>query len=118
MLAPFGPGELCVGAVQQRTAAAMLRSFGRSRRPAVFAGSCALAPKEGLGFHPAANWPKGYDLIEMAKHYPSFNETFSLTWFEQDSGPDEPVKNWSGTPVQEEDGGLRELDGVLGFRKR
>lgn len=64
------------------------------------------------------DWPKGYDLIEMAKHYPSFDETFSLIWFEQDSGPDEPVKNWSGAPAQEDDGGLRELDGVLSFKKR
>lgn len=64
------------------------------------------------------DWPKGYDLIEMAKHYPNFDETFSLLWFEQDSGPDEPVKNWSGTPAQEDGGGLRELDGVLSFKKR
>jgi len=65
------------------------------------------------------DWPKGYDLIEMAKHYPSFNETFSLIWFEQDSGPDEPVKNWSGTSTQDDDdGGLRELDGFMSFGKK
>lgn len=64
------------------------------------------------------DWPKGYELVEMAKHYPNFDETFSLIWFEQDSGPEEPVKNWRGTPVYEDDGGLKELDGVLGFDKR
>lgn len=64
------------------------------------------------------DWPKGYDLTELAKHYPTFEETFSLLWFEQDSGPVEPVNNWSGTPTQEDDGGLKELDGVLEFHKR
>lgn len=63
------------------------------------------------------DWPKGYDLVELAKHYPEFEETFSLLWFEQDSGPEEPVQNWSGTPTQEDDG-LRALDGVLSFHKR
>lgn len=64
------------------------------------------------------DWPTGYDLIELAKHYPDFDETFSLLWFEQDCGPDEPVKNWSGAPTREDDGGLKELDGVMSFQKR
>jgi Zn-dependent peptidase ImmA (M78 family) len=64
------------------------------------------------------DWPQGYDLIELAKHYPDYDETFSLLWFEQDSGPDEPVKNFAGVPAQEDDGGLKELDGVLSFSKR
>lgn len=64
------------------------------------------------------DWPKGYDLIELAKHYPSYDETFSLLWFEQDSGPDEPVKNFAGVPVEEDDGGLKELDGVMSFHKK
>jgi Zn-dependent peptidase ImmA (M78 family) len=64
------------------------------------------------------DWPKGYDLIELAKHYPSYDETFSLLWFEQNSGPDEPVKNFSEVSIEEADGGLKELDGVLGFSKR
>ncbi|MFC5606085.1 ImmA/IrrE family metallo-endopeptidase [Variovorax soli] len=64
------------------------------------------------------DWPKGFDLIELAKHYPSFDETFALIWFEQDSGPDEPVKNWGGTPIQEDGDSLRELDGVLSFNKK
>ncbi|SCK42581.1 Predicted Zn peptidase [Variovorax sp. HW608] len=64
------------------------------------------------------DWPKGYDLIELAKHYPSYEETFSLLWFEQDSGPDEPVNNFAGVPAEQDDGGLRELDGHLSFSKR
>ena len=63
------------------------------------------------------DWPNGYDLAELAKHYPAFEETFSLLWFEQDSGPEKPVQNWNGTPTQENDG-LRELDGVLSFHKK
>ncbi len=27
------------------------------------------------------DWPTGYDLTELAKHYPAFDETFSLIWF-------------------------------------
>jgi transcriptional regulator with XRE-family HTH domain len=42
----------------------------------------------------------------------------ALLWFEQVSGPDEPVKNFRGVPVEEDDGGLKELDGVMGFSKR
>ena len=64
------------------------------------------------------DWPKGYDLTELAKHYPNYDETFALLWFEQDSGPDEPVKNFSGVPLEHDDGGLKELDGVMEFSKR
>jgi hypothetical protein len=64
------------------------------------------------------DWPKGYDLTELAKHYPTFEETFSLLWFEQDSGPDERVQNWGGVPAQEDDGGLKEMDGVLNFHRK
>jgi len=60
------------------------------------------------------DWPQGYDLTELAKHYPEYDETFSLLWFESDSGPEEPVNTF--TPVLQEDGGgLKELDGVLHF---
>jgi Zn-dependent peptidase ImmA (M78 family) len=64
------------------------------------------------------DWPNGYDLTELAKHYPAFDETFSLLWFEPDSGPDEPVKAWSGSVAQDDDGGLQELDGILSFQKK
>jgi Zn-dependent peptidase ImmA (M78 family) len=64
------------------------------------------------------DWPRGYDLTELAKHYPDYDETFTLLWFEHDCGPGEPVKNIAGVPDQEDDGGLRELDGVMSFSKK
>ncbi len=63
------------------------------------------------------DWPQGYDLIELAKHYPEYDETFALLWFDGDSGPEEPVNTFSAKPL-EDDGGLKELDGVLQFSKR
>ena len=64
------------------------------------------------------DWAKGYDLTELSKHYPNFEETFSLLWFEPDSGPDTPAKSWGGSALQGEDGALKELDGVLTFQKK
>jgi Zn-dependent peptidase ImmA (M78 family) len=63
------------------------------------------------------DWPQGYDLTELAKHYPEYDETFALLWFEGDSGPEEPVNTFSRR-LQEDDGGLKELDGVLRFSER
>lgn len=60
------------------------------------------------------DWPQGYELAELAKHYPDYDETFSLLWFENDDGPDEPVNTFSAKPAAD-DGLLRELDGVLSF---
>lgn len=64
------------------------------------------------------DWPQGYELTELAKHYAAYDETFSLIWFEQDCGPDEPVRNYSGVPTEIDHGGLTELDGILGFPKK
>ncbi len=64
------------------------------------------------------DWPNGYDLTELARHYPTFEETFSLIWFEPDSGPEEPVKSWGSSRAEEDDDGLKELDGVLSFSKK
>lgn len=67
-----------------------------------------------------SDWLQGYDLVELSKHYPEYNETFSLIWFEVDDGPDEPVNTFRREPQM--DGELlKELDGVLpwpGKRKR
>ena len=62
------------------------------------------------------DWPQGYDLTELAKHYLESDETFSLLWFDGDSGPEKPVNTFSSKP--EDDDGLKELDGVLQFSKR
>jgi len=63
------------------------------------------------------DWPRGYDLTELARHYSEYDETFALLWFEGDSGPEEPVNTFLGKP-RADDGGLKELDGVLAFSKR
>jgi Zn-dependent peptidase ImmA (M78 family) len=63
------------------------------------------------------DWPQGYELTELAKHYPDYDETFSLLWFENDDGPDEPVNTFSAKPAAD-DGLLKELDGVLGFPEK
>lgn len=63
------------------------------------------------------DWPQGYDLIELAKHYFEYDETFALLWFENDSGPEKSVNTFSHVP-QDDDGGLKELDGVLHFLER
>lgn len=63
------------------------------------------------------DWPQGYDLTELAKHYPEYDETFALLWFEGDSGPEEPVNTFSRRS-HEDDGGLKELDGVLRFSEK
>lgn len=63
------------------------------------------------------DWPQGYDLTELAKHYPEYDETFALLWFEGDSGPEEAVNTFSSRP-QEDDGGLKELDGMLRFTEK
>lgn len=63
------------------------------------------------------DWPQGYELTELAKHYPNYDETFSLLWFENDDGPDEPVNTFSAKPAVD-DGLLKELDGVLSFPEK
>lgn len=63
------------------------------------------------------DWPQGYELTELAKHYPNYDETFSLLWFENDDGPDEPVNTFNAKPAVD-DGLLKELDGVLSFPEK
>lgn len=66
-----------------------------------------------------SDWVQGYDLNEMARHYPDFQQTFSLIWFDTDDGPAEPVKSF--THKTEATEGLAELTGELpwpGKRRR
>lgn len=60
-----------------------------------------------------ADWPKGYDLTEIARHYPEYDQAFALVWFEEDDGPSEPVKTSTRTAPSQDDELLRELDGTL-----
>lgn len=63
------------------------------------------------------DWPQGYELTELAKHFPNYDETFALLWFDSDDGPDEPVNTFSARPATD-DGLLKELDGVLSFPEK
>lgn len=63
------------------------------------------------------DWPQGYELTELVKHYPNYDETFSLLWFENDDGPDEPVNTFSVKSAAD-DSLLKELDGVLSFPEK
>lgn len=59
------------------------------------------------------DWPTGYDLTEIARHYPEYDQTFSLLWFVEDDGPSEPVKTFTKATHSHDDELLRELDGFL-----
>lgn len=60
-----------------------------------------------------SDWVQGYDLNEMARHYPDYQQTFSLIWFDTDDGPAEPVKSFTHTTEATE--GLVELTGELAW---
>lgn len=62
------------------------------------------------------DWPKGYDLTEIARHYPEYDQAFSLLWFEEDDGPSEPVKTYTKAAPSHDEDLLRELDGNLPWR--
>lgn len=65
------------------------------------------------------DWLRGYDLTELSKHYPEYDETFSLIWFDSDDGPDEAVNTFTRIDHQSGDSELlQELDGVLSWKKR
>lgn len=65
------------------------------------------------------DWLQGYDLTELSKHYPEYDETFSLIWFDSDDGPDEAVNTFTRSDHQLGDSELlQELDGVLPWGKR
>jgi len=65
------------------------------------------------------DWVQGYDLTELSKHYPEYDETFSLIWFDSDDGPDEPVNTFTRSGQQSHGSELlQELDGILPWGKR
>jgi Zn-dependent peptidase ImmA (M78 family) len=64
------------------------------------------------------DWVQGYDLTELSKHYPEFDETFSLIWFDNEDGPDEPINTFTKNDRQSHDSELlKELDGILPWGK-
>lgn len=57
------------------------------------------------------NWESGSDLNELARHYPQFDTTIALLWFEADDLPQVEVDRFGARVV--DDGGLPELTGEL-----
>lgn len=77
------------------------------------------------------NWERGGTLLEEARHFPQWDQTLSLLWFESENVPSpaagrRPESRWSHEgrdtpyrPDEEEDElGLKELDGQLRFPGR
>lgn len=76
-------------------------------------------------------WDRGGTLLEEARHFPQWNQTVSLLWFATEEVPSpataqrRPESRWSyegrDTPSrrdQEDESGLKELDGQLRFPGR
>jgi hypothetical protein len=55
------------------------------------------------------NWPRGGVLLEDAKHFQPWDQTLSLIWFDDEEVPPLP----RSAREEEEELGLRELDGIL-----
>jgi IrrE N-terminal-like domain len=55
------------------------------------------------------NWPRGGVLLEDAKHFHPWDQTLSLIWFDDEEVPLLP----RSAREEEEETGLRELDGIL-----
>lgn len=76
------------------------------------------------------NWERGGTLLEEARHFPQWDQTLSLLWFENEKVPSPaarrgPESRWSHEgrdtprPDEEEDElGVKELDGQLRFPGR
>lgn len=65
------------------------------------------------------DWPKGLELIELARHHPSSDTTLSLIWFSEDDAPTFEVDRFGRRIADDE--GLPELTGELpwpGRRRR
>jgi hypothetical protein len=76
-------------------------------------------------------WERGGTLAEEARHFPQWNQTVSLLWFENEEVPSaaaaqrKPESRWSyegrDTPYrrdEDDESGLKELDGQLRFPGR
>jgi hypothetical protein len=77
------------------------------------------------------SWERGGKLVEEARHFPQWDQTVSLLWFENEEVPSgagtqhRPESRWSyegrSTPYsrdEEDESGLKELDGQLRFPGR
>lgn len=59
-----------------------------------------------------SDWTRGGTLLEEARHLTRYDQTLTLLWFDDEEVPRE---TWTGQEDDEDDGGLRELDGILPF---
>ncbi len=57
-----------------------------------------------------SDWKMGGVLLEEARHLPKFDQTLTLLWFDEGDEPQQPNRFEKD---DEEDGGLKELDGIL-----
>ncbi len=62
------------------------------------------------------NCEAGSDLWELTRHYGKFDQTISLLWCAEDELPQGEVDRFNKR-IDEEDGGLEELDGVISWEK-
>jgi hypothetical protein len=75
-------------------------------------------------------WERGGMLLEEARHFPQWNQTVTLLWFENEEVPSPPAERgpesrWSyegrdapNRREEEDESGLKELDGQLRFPSR
>ena len=77
-----------------------------------------------------SDWERGGTLLEEARHLPKWDQTLSLIWFESEESPTvaaaRPEKRWEyegrdtpqGRREEEDDDGLKELDGNLRWDRK
>lgn len=64
------------------------------------------------------NCESGYELWELSRHYPTFDQTVSLLWCAEEDLPAGEVDRFNRRVEDEDDGGLQELTGELIWSKR
>lgn len=81
------------------------------------AGAAYAGPEEIAADRWFEDWAQGGELLEDAQYFPSWDQTLALIWFENEEVPSLPRT----VREEEEELGLRELDGILpwpGKKKR
>jgi len=75
------------------------------------AGGTCDGPEETAADLWFTSWDRGGTLLEDARHFPQWNQTVALLWFEDEELPPPPTER--SLEREEEEQGLAELDGVL-----
>lgn len=98
--------------VRPRQRVSELSMAGRLIRSEVIEGPLEVSADEWFD-----DWSRGGTVLEDAKHFPRWNQTLALLWFEDEDGPSAEADNEEGDEEQL----LRPLDGILpwpGRRRR